>query len=100
MVMVKRTYLHIAVVTLVTAVIWMLLSIYQSLTAVNDVNVDPVISTPINATLDQATLDNLILRENLKSLPFEPPKAETVSINQVEPVASESATVTPTENPL
>lgn len=98
MVMVKRTYLHIAVITLVSASIWLIISIYNAMTTPSAVVVDQAILTPINPKIDEAVLDLIIKREDVSQLPFVPniPTQEKVSINEVAPLeesstASESA---------
>lgn len=97
MVMVQRTYLHIAIISLITAVVWMGVSIYRSLTAPTTVQVDPAIKAPFEATLEMEVLNQIVGREDLANLAFEPPvvEPEAVTINEVTP--SESAIVE--ENP-
>lgn len=107
MVMVKRTYLHIAVLTMLTAVLWLGLSIYQSLTTPSDISVDANIRNPITPSFDEEVFSAIISRENLNNLSFEPPNASAsaVTINGVSPVESsggnnttDTPAVAPTEN--
>ncbi len=100
MVMVKRTYLHIAVLTMMTAVLWLLVSIYLSLTTPAEVTVDAGLREAIKPSLDQEVFDEIVGRESLSELSFEPPSPATASgelevSEEVEVVeeASESAEV-------
>lgn len=100
LVMVKRTYLNIAVVTLVTATIWLIITIYHAIVAPSVVNVDQVVLTPINPKIDEEVLQSIVAREDVSLLPFEPVvvTTEPVTINEVATptqtiVASESAVI-------
>lgn len=95
MVMVKRTYLHLSIVTLVTAMVWLLVTIYQSLTEPAKITIDPAIKTPLSAKLDQEILDNILAREDLSALAFEPPSAtaSAITINEIVPTESEPVIV-------
>lgn len=89
MVMVKRTYLHIAILTMLTAILWMVLTLYQSLTSPADVAVDAVIKSPINAAFDEDVFNNVVSRENLSTLNFEEVASSSggvATINEVVPV--------------
>lgn len=99
-VMVKRTYLHIAVVSLVTAVLWMIISIYRSLSAPSSVKVDAATLAPLEATLEMETLNQIAGREDLAGLVFEPPVASpaSITINEVTP-SEESVVAEPTAEP-
>jgi hypothetical protein len=85
MVMVKKTYMHVGVITLFTAVLWLIITIYNSMTAITEVAVDANIKSPINATFDEAVFTEIIGRENLSSLSFEAPASSesAVTINEV-----------------
>lgn len=85
MVMVKRAYLQIAIVSLVTAVIWMFVSVYNSFTKVKETNVDASVKEPLNPTIKQEVLDNIINREDLTMLNFvEQPTANETVVPPVE----------------
>lgn len=85
LVMVKRTYLHVGVITLFTAVLWLIITLYNSMTAVTEVAVDANIKSPINPSFDEAVFIEVIGRENLSSLSFEAPASSesAVTINEV-----------------
>lgn len=86
MVMVRRTYLHIAVLTVLTAVLWLIISIYQSLTAPSVVTVDAAIRAPINPTFDEEVFNEIVGREDLGELSFVPPETASESavvINEI-----------------
>ncbi len=85
LVMVKRTYLHVGVITLMTAVLWLIMSIYNSMLGGTDVVVDANIRSPINPSFDEAVFTELIGRENLSSLSFTAPVSSesAVSINEI-----------------
>ncbi len=85
LVMVKRTYLHIAIVTLLSATVWMIVTIYQAMTKPGIVAVDKEVLSVVNPTLDEAALNTIIARENVAAIPFVPPSLapEPTSINEV-----------------
>ncbi len=85
-VMVKRSYLHIAVITLVCATLWLIITIYQALMAPGVVNIDQEVLTPINPKIEEEALKLLIVKENVAAIPFAPPAQEVVSVNEVSAV--------------
>lgn len=101
MVMVKRMYLHIAILTMLTAILWLALTIYQSLTSPSDVAVDATIRSPITPSFDEEVFNAIVGRENLSSLSFEAPESSTsaVTINEIRPSEElGSETITETSN--
>ena len=96
MVMVKRTYLHIAVLTMMSAVLWFVLTIYQSLTSPSELAVDANIRAPITPSFDEEVFNAIVRRENLSNLSFEAPEstASAVVINEI----TTSVEDTPTES--
>lgn len=87
MVMVKRMYLHIAILTMLTAILWLALTIYQSLISPSDVAVDATIRSPITPSFDEEVFNAIVGRENLNNLSFEAPasSASAVTINEISP---------------
>lgn len=87
MVMVKRMYLHIAILTMLTAILWLALTIYQSLTSLSDVAVDATTRSPITPSFDEEVFNAIVGRENLSNLNFEAPSssASAVTINEIRP---------------
>jgi hypothetical protein len=85
--MVKRAYLHVAIVTLITAFLWLVISIYQSLTAPTTVKVDPAISAPITPRFNEEVFRALIARDDLQALSFTEPvaSADPATINEITP---------------
>jgi len=80
---------------MITAVVWLVVTIYQSLTEPAKIAVDPAVKSPLSAKIDQEALDNILARDDLSLLPFEPPSAteSAISINEIVPVASESSLI-------
>lgn len=99
MVLVKRMYLHIAILTMLTAILWLGLTIYQSLTSPSDVAVDATIRSPITPSFDEEVFNAIVGRENLNSLSFEAPDSSSsaVTINEIRP-SEEMGSETTTEN--
>lgn len=87
MVMVKRMYLHVAILTMLTATLWLALTIYQSLISPSDVAVDATIRSPITPSFDEEVFNAIVGRENLNNLSFEAPasSASAVTINEISP---------------
>jgi len=87
MVMVKRMYLHIAILTMLTAILWLALTIYQSFTSPSDIAVDALIRSPITPSFDEEVFNAIVGRENLNSLSFEAPasSASALTINEISP---------------
>ncbi|MCQ3944206.1 MAG: hypothetical protein DPW11_00280 [bacterium] len=81
MVMVKRMYLHIAILTMLTAILWLALTIYQSLTSLSDVAVDATTRSPITPSFDEEVFNAIV------GLNFEAPSssASAVTINEIRP---------------
>lgn len=73
-IMVKRTYLHVSVITMITALVWLAMTLYRSVATPADVAVDESIRAPITPSFDEEVFKNIISRENLRDLSFEPPK--------------------------
>ena len=98
MVMVKRMYLHIAILTMLTAILWLGLTIYQSLTSPSEVAVDATIRSPITPSFDEEVFNAIVGRENLSSLSFDAPDStpSAVTINEISP-SEESSGETSTE---
>lgn len=88
MIMVKRTYLHIAVLTMVTAILWLAMTIYRSLISPSEIAIDSTITSPITPSFDEDVFNEIIGRENLSSLSFEisDSSASAVTINEVSPI--------------
>lgn len=108
MVMVKRMYLHIAIITMLTAVLWLALTIYQSLTSPSDIAVDAAIRSPITASFDEEVFNEIVKREDLGKLIFEAPVSteSAVTINEIalveevgEEINPETSDVVVNENP-
>lgn len=103
MVMVKRTYLHIAILTMLTAILWLALSIYQSLTLPTELAVDAIIRSPITPSFDEEVFNEIVGRENLNNLSFEAPASPSsaVTINEISPSQETSVEIsTETTNEL
>lgn len=98
MVMVKRTYLHIAILTMLTAILWLALTVYQSLTSPSEVAVDATIRSPITPSFDEEVFNAIVGRENLRDLSFEAPASPSsvATINEIRP-SEELSTETTTE---
>lgn len=79
-IMVSRTLYQIGVVTLVAALVWVGIGIYTASTKVVLENVDNVVLTPINPTIDEEIIEAISQR-----IKIDP---DTII---VDPVASESA---------
>lgn len=96
MVMVKKTYLHIAIVMLLTAILWLAVTIYQSLVSPSDTIVDKEIRAAINPKIDNDTLNNLVNREDLAELKVEiaTPSSAAATINEVAPSIQENVEAT------
>lgn len=70
-IMVQKTYYQIAVITLITAVMWVLLGIYRALTTIPDVGVDQAILSPIQARIDETTVASISARNQLSKTALE-----------------------------
>lgn len=97
MVMVKRTYLHIAILTLLTAILWLAITVYQSLTSPSEVAVDATIKSPITPSFDEEVFNAIVGREDLKDLSFEAPASPSsvATINEIRPSEELSTETTP-----
>ena len=58
-VMVHKTYYHIAIMTMVVALVWTGITVYRVLTSPGEIVVDKNLLTPISATLDEEALEKL-----------------------------------------
>ncbi len=96
MVMVKKMYLHMSVVMLLTAVLWLAVTIYNSLTSASETKVDNETRAAIKPTIDMTTLENLTARENLRELTLQDKtsssSAATINELTVTTIESEIAT--------
>lgn len=81
-ILVKRSYLHIAIVTLITAFVWTGISILRALSNTPTATVDPAVTAPFSPSLDVNALEDIVTREDLSGLPFEPP-TKAPEINEV-----------------
>ncbi len=63
---VSRIYYQIGVMTLVTSILWVMLSIYQAVNKDIDVQVKKEMLTPLSAELDTEVLDELVSRRQMK----------------------------------
>lgn|GEM_PF-2054886 len=103
MLMVRRTYMQIGVFTLLTALVWTGVSVFLAITKTEIENADKDILSPINATIDDATLQKLSERITLTQIQSETlatqqaSESDAVTINEVTtaeiPVAEETSTV-------
>ncbi len=87
--MVKKAYYQMAVFTLLGSVLWVCISIYQSLSGQSEVDVDPTAMEVITPTMDEATLQKITERDRTTQGAAE--QLATMTINEVE-VAIETAT--------
>ena len=62
----SRIYYQIGVMTLVTSILWVMLSIYQAVNKDIDVQVKKEMLTPLSAELDTEVLDELVSRRQMK----------------------------------
>lgn len=85
MMMVKRMYMQIGVVTLLTALVWTGVSVFLAINRIEIPSADKDILSPISATIDEATLKKISERVELSQLQSE------VTVNSL---ASESAEAT------
>lgn len=99
LVMVKRTYLHIAIISLVSAVVWLIVTIYQALMTQGAVAVDQDIVSPITPKLEEAALAIIVDREDVAAIPFAPTTSavESAKINEV---TTQELLVAPEEAPI
>jgi hypothetical protein len=69
---------------MLTAVLWLIINIYNALISPTDVAVDAVVKTPINPAFDEEVYRSIIGREDLNTLVFVASEsASPVSINEV-----------------
>lgn len=90
-IMVKRIYLNMAVVTLLSAVIATGVTVYSSLTAVPATAVDALVKAPLNPNINLEVFNAVIAREDLGTLAFSASESATpVEINEITPSVIET----------
>ncbi|GEM_PF-6848561 len=74
-VLIGKTLYQLAVVTLLTSILWVSVAVYGALTKPADINVPKEISDPLQAAVDMELLRSLAEREQLSSqnLSFDEP---------------------------
>jgi hypothetical protein len=83
-ILVRRTYYSVALITFWTAIVWTGLGIYRALVKPVDVGVDSATLAPLTPTLDEVTLASLSARTELTPTLL-------ATVRTLAPVASESA---------
>ena len=66
MIMVRRMYLQIGFMTLLTSILWMSMGIYKSINTTTNAGVDSEMLAPLNTVIDEATLNKLIDRNEIR----------------------------------
>lgn len=93
-VLVNRNLKSIATITLITSVVWTALGIYNAFKTKPDLSIPAEIIAPVDASLDQETLDTLTQKRQItddaeaeavlnQALELAAKKAETATVNEV-----------------
>lgn len=67
-ILVGKAYKQIAVLTLVTSVLWVLMAVYKAIEADYPADVKPTVLEQLNPTINQEAIDGLTQRTQMKEV--------------------------------
>lgn len=63
--MVRKAYYQMGMVTLFTTLLWVSVSVYLAITSPTEVEVEPIMLTPVSPKIDEATLASISARTQM-----------------------------------